>query len=253
MPPCSLRGRSPPTNPQKRAPPLPKSLRRRRRSSPIATWKKKAMPRARPRPPRPRASRQAICPTSICIRATPSKPPGRPPPLAAAPSHHRRHFRKHAMNRLLATAIATSLALTSPAWADDAHHPEQDQQAATPAKPAPKAAVTPPAAKPDPALQKMQANLKAMKGQLDRIAAAKTDAERRQAIAEHFQTMQDNMRLAQGMAGRMGCPMMDGGMMMGGGDTAKRMEQMEKRMDMMQMMLERAAPRPEGAAPAPAK
>ena len=31
--------------------------------------------------------------------------------------------------------------------------------------------------------------------------AAKTDAERRQAIAEHMQTMQDNMRLAQGMAG----------------------------------------------------
>ena len=153
------------------------------------------------------------------------------------------------MNKLLATALTATLALANPAWADDAHHPEKAQEAA-PAKPA----VTAPAAKADPALQKMEANVKAMKGQLDRIAAAKTDAERRQAIAEHMKTMQDNMRLAQGMAGgMMGCPMMEGGMMMGGGDMAERMQQMEKRMDMMQMMLERTAPRPEGSAPAPTK
>ena len=153
------------------------------------------------------------------------------------------------MNKLLATTLTAALALINPAWADDAHHPEKAQEAA-PAKPA----VTAPAAKADPALQKMEANVKAMKGQLDRIAAAKTDAERRQAIAEHMKTMQDNMRLAQGMAGgMMGCPMMEGGMMMGGGDMAERMQQMEKRMDMMQMMLERTAPRPEGSAPAPTK
>jgi acyl-CoA reductase-like NAD-dependent aldehyde dehydrogenase len=169
--------------------------------------------------------------------------------MAAAFQHRRNHGREHTMNRLLATAIATSLALTSPAWADDAHHPDKAQEAAAPAKPP-----APPAAKTDPAVQKMEANLKLMKGQLDRIAAAKTDAERRQAIGEHMKTMQDNMRLAQGMAGgMMGCPMMESGMMMGGGpmgDMAERMQQMEKRMDMMQMMLERMAPRPEGLAPA---
>jgi len=174
--------------------------------------------------------------------------------VAMAATSHPRRSQEHTMNKLLASAIAASLALTNPAWADDAHHPEKAQEAAAPAKPA----ATRAGAKTEPAVQKMQANLKTMKAQLDRIAAARTDAERRQAIAEHLQTMQDNMRLAQGMAGgmMMGCPMMEGGMMgggmmMGGGDMAERMQQMEKRMDMMQMMLERMAPRPE--APAPGK
>ena len=157
------------------------------------------------------------------------------------------------MKKLSATAIATALAFAIPAWADDAHHPEKAEQAAAPAAaPAPvKPAANPPPAAVAPTVQQMQANLKTMKVQLDRIAAAKSDAERREAIAAHLQTMQDNMRLAQGMeGGMMGCPMMGGGMMMGGGDMAKRMEQMEKRMDMMQMMLEQTAPRPSGQAPA---
>jgi hypothetical protein len=92
--------------------------------------------------------------------------------------------------------------------------------------------------------------VKKMQGQLDRVAKAKTDEERQKAMAEHMQTMQENMKMARGMqAGMMGCPMMEGGMMGGkggmgmmGGNSpdamAKHMERMEKRMDMMQMMME---------------
>ena len=139
---------------------------------------------------------------------------------------------------LAMTAIAASVAFATAAFADDAHHPQQI--------PEPGAVPTEPAA---PAVQKMQDNVKKMQAQLDRIAAAKTDEERQKAMAEHMQTMQENMKMASGMrAGMMDCPMMEGGMMgkggmgmMGGNSPdamAKHMERMEKRMDMMQMMME---------------
>jgi hypothetical protein len=134
---------------------------------------------------------------------------------------------------LAMTAIAASLAFATSAFADDAHHPQQ--------APEPGAVPTEPAA---PTVQKMQDNVKKMQAQLDRIAAAKTDEERQKAMAEHMQTMQENMKMASGMrAGMMDCPMMGkGGMGMMGGNSpdamAKHMEQMEKRMDMMQMMME---------------
>lgn len=146
------------------------------------------------------------------------------------------------MNKLAMTTIAAALAFTAPVFADDAHHPEKAQET--------KAA--PP--KPGETVQKMQDNVKKMQGQLERIAKAKTDEERRKAIAEHMQTMQENMKMMRGMqAGTMGCPMMEGGMMgggmmgggmgmMGGGAgsdaMSNRMNMMEKRMDMMQMMME---------------
>ena len=98
--------------------------------------------------------------------------------------------------------------------------------------------------------------------QLERIAAAKTDEERQKAMAEHMQTMQENMKMASGMrAGMMDCPMMEGGMMgkggmgmMGGNSPdamAKHMERMEKRMDMMQMMMEQMTK--SASTPMPAK
>ena len=158
------------------------------------------------------------------------------------------------MNKFAMTAIAASLAFAAPVFADDAHHPEKAQEAkGAPAKPAAKA--------PEQAVKKMQDNVKKMQGQLDRIAKAKTDDDRQKAMAEHMQTMQENMMMARGMqAGMMGCPMMEGGMMgkggmgmMGGGmmggpqaGGADRMQQMERRMDMMQMMMEQMMRRPDG-------
>ena len=47
---------------------------------------------------------------------------------------------------------------------------------------------------------------------LNKIAKAKTDAERQKAMTEHMQTMQENMQMARGMqGGTMGCPMMGKG------------------------------------------
>ena len=146
------------------------------------------------------------------------------------------------MKNLAMTALAAALAFATPAFAEEAHHPETAPGAkSVPAQPA--------ARNPTQAVQKMQDNVKKMQPQLDRIAKAKTDEERQKAMAEHMKTMQENMQMARGMqADTMGCPMMEGGMMgkggmgMMGGDTQsegapERMQQMEKRMDMMQDMM----------------
>ena len=136
------------------------------------------------------------------------------------------------MNKLAITVIAASLAFATPAFAEEAHHPEKAQgAAAAPAVP----------------VKKMQDNVKKMHAQLERIGKAKNDAERQKLMAEHMQTMQENMMAAKGMMGdgMMGCSMMKDGMgMMPPGQsadaapTAQRMQQMEKRMDMMQTMME---------------
>lgn len=167
------------------------------------------------------------------------------------------------MNKFAMTAIAASLAFAAPVFAEEAHHPEKAGEAkSAPASPAPQ-------------VKKMQDNVKKMPAQLDRIAKAKTDEARHKAMAEHMQTMQENMKMAHAMkAGMMDCPMMEGGMkgkddmaamhggmmakggmgMMGGGaapaDAPDRMQHMEKRMDMMQTMMEQMMRRQDGAAPA---
>ena len=149
------------------------------------------------------------------------------------------------MKALAIPLVALSLALGTPAFAVEEHHPDQQASTATPADS-------------NAMMQRMQENAAKMRAQLDRIAAAKTDEERRTAMDEHMKTMQANMRMAQGMkSGMDGCPMMPGGGMMGsmGGQTdhsAQRMHQMEKRMDMMQMMMERMM-RPEGGSQMPMK
>ena len=137
------------------------------------------------------------------------------------------------MNKLVMTAIAASLAFANPAFAVDAHHPEKSQSAAT---------------KPAAPVKEMQDNVKKMHSQLERIGKTTDDVERQKLIAEHMQTMHENMQAAKGMmSGGMACPMMKGGMDMGmmqkgGGSDAEpmmqRMQSMEKRMDMMQMMME---------------
>ncbi len=143
------------------------------------------------------------------------------------------------------TAIAASLLLALPAVAEEAHHPDQKTDA-VPTAQAP--AMPTAAAQP---VQQMQANVRKMDTQLKRSAKEKNEAERNRLLAEHMQTMRENMMLAGGMAG--GSPMMGSGMgmMMCSGDMAEPMQQMEKRMDMMQMMMERRSKPP--AAPGPAK
>jgi hypothetical protein len=152
------------------------------------------------------------------------------------------------MNRLHLTVIALSAILSVPAFAVDAHHPDQAKtQSATTAVPVAQASV-------DKSVQTMKENTRKMQTQLDKIGRAKNPQERQMLLQEHMQTMRENMMIGKGMMGdMMGCPMMEGGMMGGGmmgggmgmmgGGTApdaamNRMNMMEKRMDMMQMMME---------------
>lgn len=147
------------------------------------------------------------------------------------------------------SVIATSMMLAFAVHAEDAHHPEQKTDA-TVAKAADQPSVTS-----GEAIKKMQGNVKKMRSQLDRIGKAKSDEERQRLMAEHMQTLRENMMAAKGMMGEgAACSMMKGGkggmagmgMMKdqggeGSGHDAgmERMQQMEKRMDMMQMMMER--------------
>lgn len=140
---------------------------------------------------------------------------------------------------LLAAALAMPLTVV----ADDAHHPDQ---AAAPA-------TTPAKAAPEQTVKKMQGNVKKMQAQLDRLGKAKNEAEAQAVLAEHMQTMRENMMLGRGMAG-MDCQMMGGGMMgqgmhgMMGGEGAghdammQRMQQMENRMDAMQGRMDQMVP-----------
>ena len=160
------------------------------------------------------------------------------------------------MKTITLSAIAASIVLAMPAFADDAHHPAQTGGVPTTQ------------AQPDgKTVQKMQDNLGRMRTQLERLAKAKTAEERQKIMDEHMQTMQANMGMARGMqSGMMACPMMQGGMgMMGGGMgmmgqgkiapddmMSKRMEMMEKRMDMMQMMMQGRMGMPPGEPPKPA-
>lgn len=137
-------------------------------------------------------------------------------------------------------AITASLALGSPAFANDEHHPEK---AAATEQSDGQSAQT---------IKGMQDNVKKMRAQLDRIAKAKTEGEKQKALAEHMHTMKSSMMMAHSLESgmEMDCPMMGKGMSMGKlGDSASpgvpssapadRMQQMEKRMDMMEQMMKR--------------
>lgn len=112
------------------------------------------------------------------------------------------------MKRFTLTAIVVSIAFVFPAFAEDARNPEKSA-AAKPASP--QSGVVP--------VSKMQANVKKMQAQLERVAKAKTPKERQQAMAEHMKTMQENMMAGKAMmmGEGMGCPMMMDGMGMGMG------------------------------------
>jgi hypothetical protein len=163
--------------------------------------------------------------------------------------------RSNPMNKLYLAVIALSATLSVPAFAVDAHHPDQP-------KPQPDTAALVAPAGADKSVRTMKENTRKMQAQLDRIGRAKNPQERQRLLQEHMQTMRENMMIGKGMMGdMMGCPMMEGGMMgggmgmMGGGmapDAAmNRMNMMEKRMDMMQMMMEQMTK--SQAQPMPAK
>jgi hypothetical protein len=164
-------------------------------------------------------------------------------------------MRRDAMTKISAAVVAVSaavcLALAVPAFADDAHHPEKvpAETAKPTVQPAAKAAAKPA----DETVKAMQGNVGKMKQQLRRIAATKDEAARGKLIAEHMQTMHENMQMAKAMMHEHGdgCPMMGemmsgkGGMMMHGqggmggqsGGMDERMRQMEQRMEMMEKRL----------------
>jgi hypothetical protein len=136
--------------------------------------------------------------------------------------------------------LASGLLALPPALAVDAHHPDQKTGTAAPAA--------------DQTIRNMQANTRKMQAQLEKIAQSKDPGERQMLMQEHMKTMQENVTMGKSMMG-MDCPMMSGGMgmggmgMMGGGGMGmmggmgpdamtERMQMMEKRMDMMQMMME---------------
>jgi len=146
------------------------------------------------------------------------------------------------------TILVASMALIFAAHAEDAHHSEQKTDAAV-AKP-----VVQPSGE---AIKKMQDNVKKMRSQLDRISKAKTDEERQKLIAEHMQTIRENMMAAKGMMGEgMACAMGNdgkGGMAgMGMMQTMMgHMQMMRKDMDMMRMMMGRMMQNQSGDATMP--
>lgn len=145
---------------------------------------------------------------------------------------------------LLGASFVLALA-AAPAGAVEEHHPETSGSTS--------GDVVSSQPSVGPTVQKMQENVREMQSQLDRVATAKTDEERRDALAEHMRTMQQNLAMGRNMmmGAAGGCPMMGGGMMGpgmmgpgmmggagGGGAGPAEMQRMERRLDMMQMMME---------------
>lgn len=109
------------------------------------------------------------------------------------------------MKSTLLIAVLATLPLSMPlAWAEDAHHPDQEKKSPTTM------------ADKDKRMQmgKMQENMLRMHAQMHKIMAAKNPQERERFMQEHAKMMQDNMRMMHGMKGG---GMMEHGMM--GGDA----------------------------------
>ncbi len=114
------------------------------------------------------------------------------------------------MKSTLLIAVLATLPLSMPlAWAEDAHHPDQDKK--------------PPTAMTDKDKQmqmgKMQENMLRMHEQMHKIMVAKNPQERERFMQEHSKMMQDNMRMMGGgmmghgtMGGDAKGGKMDGGM-----------------------------------------
>ena len=147
------------------------------------------------------------------------------------------------------SGLLAALSLTfSPAFADDAHHPEKSDGAAT-GNPAATAPAKPAAAD--------EANKQLTRAQIlmQRIEQTSDAAERQRLMQEHLRAMREGMGMMRGMGAKGG--MGGAGMTMGQGTSGsgkgmsggkadgmmgcEMMEghaMMEKRMDMMQQMME---------------
>ena len=97
-------------------------------------------------------------------------------------------------------------------------------------------------------MNKMDPQMKKMRDMHEKMMAAKTPEERNKLMAEHMKTMQDGMKMMEGMggAGMSGMSGMKGmGDMKGmpdgqgaAGDMPGHHQMMEKRMEMMQSMMQ---------------
>ena len=107
-----------------------------------------------------------------------------------------------------------------------------------PSMPMPMAmAATPSTASPDH-LAHLDAQTKAMQAMHEKMMSAKTPEERNALMAEHMKSMQDGMKMMEGMA-KPGMAGMAGMQGMGGmsADMRAHHAMMEKRMTMMQTMM----------------
>ncbi len=131
------------------------------------------------------------------------------------------------MKTIKATLLVLCTMLAGPTLADDRHLSPRMPGEAMP-------------------IEQMKRNLQSMESQLERIANAKSDAERQAAMAEHMASMRSQMTMMSGGGMMAPCPMGGPGM---GGDMGRRMHQMEQRMDMMQMMMQGMMGTPSGRMP----
>jgi hypothetical protein len=84
-------------------------------------------------------------------------------------------------------------------------------------------------------MARMDAQMKTMQGMHDKMMAAKTPEERSKLMAEHMKTMQDGMKMMDGMSGAGMGDMK--GMQGMSGEMGAHHQMMAKRMEMMQTMM----------------
>jgi hypothetical protein len=150
------------------------------------------------------------------------------------------------MKRLSVFALSligtASVALAQTADEHAAHHPDQQNAAATAPKTPNQSAQTG-----KPAADRMEQNMKKMRTLIAKIDETKDPAERKRLLAEHRQAMRQQMDMMRGMDSGM----MKGGMMgktagkdvpnkemMMGEEAMKMCSDMRSRMDMMHAMME---------------
>ena len=104
-----------------------------------------------------------------------------------------------------------------------------------PSMPMPMAMAATPGTAPPDHLAHMDTQIKGMQAMHDKMMSAKTPEERSKLMADHMKSMQDGMKMMEGMAGpgMAGMQGMQGGM----GGMGAHHAMMEKRMAMMQTMM----------------
>ena len=140
--------------------------------------------------------------------------------------------------RTLVVVATLTIASISSFAQDDKHKAHHPGGVASATMPAP--ATGKPAGVPDMAM--MDKHMKAMQAMHEKMASAKTPAEREALMAEHMKLMQEGMSMMGGMApGKAPA------------NAAARQQMMEKRMDMMQSMMQMMMDRMSMSPAAPAK